>query len=284
MICSGADSVAVDAAEAFFALDDFLRAVESALGEQRGQHAVGGGLAGVKRLAHGAAVLLHAGGLGGGDAQRISQALLVELEQLAGGRACRDAAERAGQVPAAVVVARRRAAAAHARLETDGVGKHEVAPAHRRALGQREQRRQHRRTRVQHDAAHVGVVVIEQVPHLAVGQRRFQQTELEPAPDDRRLRFAADLLQDAEQRVDGAVPAPRQRAARPVEEAAARFAHCRRREVFITRSGKMAAQRFGQRDGIGIERLVHVVSVLFLFAPDAGFADDFRPARNVDLD
>ena len=56
--------------------------VEAALGQQRRQHAVGRGFAGVERLAHGAAVLLHAGGLRGRDAQRVSQPLRVELEQL----------------------------------------------------------------------------------------------------------------------------------------------------------------------------------------------------------
>ena len=51
------------------------------------------------------------------------------------------------------------------------------APRHRSALGKREQRRKHRRTRVQHHAAHVGVVEIEHVSHLAVGERRVEQPE-----------------------------------------------------------------------------------------------------------
>jgi hypothetical protein len=72
--------VAVDAGEALATLDDLLGAVEAALGEQRREHTVGRRLAGVERLAHGAAVLLHAGGLRRCDPHRVSHALRVELE------------------------------------------------------------------------------------------------------------------------------------------------------------------------------------------------------------
>ena len=71
--------------------------------------------------------------------------------------------------------------------------------ADRRALGQREQRGEHRRTRMQHDAAHVGVVVVEHVAHLAVGERRVEQAELELAPEHGRGGLAGGFLQHAEQ-------------------------------------------------------------------------------------
>ena len=124
--CSGSARVAVDARKALLAFDDLLRRIEAALGEQRRQHAVRGGLAGVQRLAHGAAVLLHAAGLGRGDAHRVGQLLRVEIEQLAAGDAGRDAAERAGEMPAALVMARRGAARAHAGLEARRIGQHEL--------------------------------------------------------------------------------------------------------------------------------------------------------------
>ena len=81
----------------------------------------------MERLAHGAAVLLHAAGLRRGDAHRIGQPLRVEAEQLAAGDARRDAAERAGEMPAALVMARRGAAGAHAGLEAGRIGQHEFA-------------------------------------------------------------------------------------------------------------------------------------------------------------
>ena len=133
-------------------------------------------------------------------------------------------AERAGEMPAALVMARRGAAGAHAGLEADRIGQHEIGAADRRALGEREQRGEHRRARVQHHAAHVGVVVVEHVAHLAVGERRVEQAELELAAEHGRLRLAGGFLQHAEQRRDGAVAGARQRAADPVEHAAPRLA------------------------------------------------------------
>ena len=126
--------IAVDASEALFALDDFLCAVESALGEQCRQHAVGRGLAGVKRLAHRAAILLHACSLGRCDAHRVGQPLPSEIEQPAAGDTCGNGSERARQMPTALVMTRRGAAAAHAGFETHRIGQHEVRACHRRAL------------------------------------------------------------------------------------------------------------------------------------------------------
>jgi len=136
--------IAVDAAEPLLAFDDLLRTVEPALGQQRRQHAVRGGLPGVERLAHGAAVLLHATGLRCGDAQAKGEPLRIEAEELAGGGAGRDGAERAGQMPAALVMAGRGAPAAHAGLEARRIGTGERAAVDGVALCQRKQRRKDR--------------------------------------------------------------------------------------------------------------------------------------------
>ena len=48
---------------------------------------------------------------------------------------------------------------------------------------------------MQHHAAHVGVVEIEHVAHLAVGERRIGEAELELAAEHRRLRLRIQRLQ-----------------------------------------------------------------------------------------
>jgi len=48
---------------------------------------------------------------------------------------------------------------------------------------------------MQHHAAHMGVVEIEQVAHLAVGERRIEKPELEAAAEHGRLRAPAGFLQ-----------------------------------------------------------------------------------------
>ena len=130
--------------------------------------------------------------------------------------------------------------------------------ADRRALGEREQRGQHRRARVQHHAAHVGVVVVEHVAHLAVGERRVEQAELELAAEHGRLRLADGLLQHAEQRrrsVRGRLPA----SAQPIQSSRPRRAsRCAAvGQIAESRRGQMRAQRLGQRDRVGLEVLVH---------------------------
>ena len=47
---------------------------------------------------------------------------------------------------------------------------------------------------MQYDAAHMGVVEIEHVAHLAVGKRRIKAPEPEVMSDHRRLRAAANHL------------------------------------------------------------------------------------------
>ena len=110
---------------------------------------------------------------------------------------------------------------------------------------------------MQHDAAHVGVVEIQHMPHLAVGKRRIEPTELEATAEHGRLRRAAGLLQHREERVDRLVPAAGERAADPIEHAAPGFAPRRGRKIGKPRRREMPAQGLGQRHGIGVEVLIH---------------------------
>ena len=112
---------------------------------------------------------------------------------------------------------------------------------------------------MQHDAAHVRVVIVEQMSHLPVGERGVEKPELEIACKDGGLRFAASLLQNTEQFIDGGVLATGERAAYPVEHAPSRFADGPGREVVVLRPGQMATERFRESRGVGVERLVHGV-------------------------
>ena len=192
--------IAVDAREAALAFDDLLGAVEALLRQQPGEQPVRRRAAGMERLAHGAAVLLHPGRLRGGDAERMRHLLRVEPEQLRRSRTGGDGAERAGEMPAAVVMAGRRLPDAHAGLEARRIRTGERAAVdhaavNAAALGQREQRREDRRRRMQHDAAHMGVVEVEHVAHLAVGERCLGQAELQLVAEHRRLRLRVQHLQ-----------------------------------------------------------------------------------------
>ena len=111
---------------------------------------------------------------------------------------------------------------------------------------------------MQHDAAHVRIVVIEHVSHLAVGQRRIGKAEPQFAAEDGGLRFAGNLLQHRQQRGDGFVPAAGERAADPIEHAAARLVLRRSAEIAELRRRQIAAQRLGQRFRFGGEVLIHI--------------------------
>ena len=178
-----------------------------------------------ERFAHGAAVLLHAAGLRGGDAERVSHLLRVEAEEPPGGGARCDRAERAGEMPAARMMSGRRLADAHAGLESGGISADEIAAAIAAALDQREQGSEDGSARVQHDTAHMGVVIVEHMPHLAVGGCGLDEPELELAAENGGLRLAADRLQHREQLADGRMRAAGQGAADPIEHAAAAFMH-----------------------------------------------------------
>ena len=184
-------------------------------------------------------------------------------------------------MPAAFVMARRSAPRTHAGLEADRVSQHEIGAAHGLALGQRKQRGEHRRARMQHHAAHMGVVVVEHVAHLAVGERRVEQTELQAAAEHGRLRLARNLLQHRKQRGDGLMPAAGERAADPIEHAAPRLADRGRGNVLEPRRRQMAAQRFRQRFCVGFEVLVHggaLPSALYDKAPDAALPETYIKA------
>ena len=162
-----------------------------------------------------------------------------------------------GKMPAALVVAWRRPAGAHARLEAHRIGEHQVGAADRLALGEREERGENRRARMEHDAAHVGVVEIEDVPHLAVGERRIEIAEPLVAAEHARLRSPARLLEHGDELRDRRMAAAGERAADPVEHAAAGFVPGGRREVVEACIGEVGAQRLGERHRIGREILVH---------------------------
>jgi hypothetical protein len=253
----GLRDVAVNARKALAALDDLLGAVETALRKKRREHAVCRRLPRMERFAGGTAVLLHAAGLGRGDAHRVGEPLAVEPDELAGGDAGRDAAERPREVPAAFVVARRRPTGAHRRLESHRIGEHEVGAAHRLALGKRKERGENRRARMEHDAAHVGVVEVEDVPHLAVGERRIKEAEAKVAAEHAGLRAPACLLEHGDELRNGGMTAAGKRTADPVEHAAAGFVPGGFREVVEACVGEVGAQALGERHRTGREVLVH---------------------------
>ena len=125
---------------------------------------------------------------------------------------------------------------AHAGLEACRIGADDIAPADAAKLDQRQQRREHRPAGVKHDAAHVGVVIVEHVAHLAVGERRLHQAELALAAQHRRLRLTADRGEHSEELVDGRVSAAGQRATEPVDQPAARLVHGALRKVLETKA------------------------------------------------
>ena len=107
----------------------------------------------------------------------MGERLGVEAQQPAAGGTRGDRAERPGQVPAAIVMGGCPLAGPHAGFETAHIGADQFAPgdAGTLALAQREQRGEQRRTGMQDDAAHMRVVEIEDMAHLAIGQRRVEQ-------------------------------------------------------------------------------------------------------------
>ena len=105
---------------------------------------------------------------------------------------------------------------------------------------------------MEHDAAHVGVVEIEDVAHLAVGERRIEEAEPQvAAAEHARLRSPARLLEHGDELGDRRMGAAGQRAADPVEHAAAGFVPRGIREVVETCIGEVRAQRLGERHRIG---------------------------------
>src|SRR6266446_5345371 len=103
----------------------------------------------------------------------------------------------------------------------------------------------------------MGIVEIKHVAHLAVGERRIEPPEFEASAKHGRLRPAAGLLQYANERIDGLVPAAGEHAANPVEHAATGLTLRRRRQIGKLRRREMGAEGLGERYGDGIEVLVH---------------------------
>jgi hypothetical protein len=229
--------VAVDAREAALALDDLLRTVEALLRQQCGKQAVRRGAAGMERFGHGAAVLLHAARLRCRNAKRVRHSLRIKTEQASARRAGGNGAECAGEMPAAVMMAGRCLPDPHARFEASGIGGDQrtavdLGAIDPPALGKRKQRREDRRRGMQHDAAHMGVVEIEHVPHLSIDERGFGQAELQPVRKHGRVRLCVQRRQHRQQFSDGRMAAAGERATDPVEHAAARFVHGRFGHIF----------------------------------------------------
>src|SRR5262249_27235993 len=108
-----------------------------------------------------------------------------------------------------------------------------------------------------HDAAHVGVVEVEQVPHLPVGERSIEQAEPQRAAEHGCLPPSAGLLQDGDKHVDRRVAAGRQRAADPVEHARPARLPPPRGKIVRAHGGEIRAQRLGERHRVGLEVLLH---------------------------
>ena len=96
---------------------------------------------------------------------------------------------------------------------------------------------------MQHHAAHMGVVEVQHVTHLAVGERRIEQAELELAPEHGCRGLPEVFLQHAEQCRDGAVPEPA--SAHPIQSStprrASRFAAAEVAELVRRRDARTAS-------------------------------------------
>ncbi len=110
---------------------------------------------------------------------------------------------------------------------------------------------------MEHHATHVGVVEIEDVSHLAVGERRIEIAEPQIAAEHAGLRSPARLLEHGDELRHSGMAAAGERAADPVEHTAAGFVPGSGREVVEACIGKVRAQRLGERHRIGREVLVH---------------------------
>ena len=126
--------------KAFAPFNDFSRAVKAFASQQRCQQTVVGGFTGMKRLGHGAAVLLQAGRLRGRNAQRVIGLAAIEPEQAGACDAGRQGAQRAGEVPARVMVTGRSFADAHTGFKAQGVSHHQVLAGARHQRSRRKKR------------------------------------------------------------------------------------------------------------------------------------------------
>ena len=144
---------------------------ETFAGQQRRHHAGAGCTTRVKWLGHGAELFAHADRLRGGNAQRHSGLLCVQLEQAGAGGRRAQRTGGAGDVPAAVIVLRVHGvadAAGHVDAQHQRV--YAFAPAGADVLSQRHDGRSHRAGRV-NDGFQVGVVKVKGMRGDAVEQR-----------------------------------------------------------------------------------------------------------------
>ena len=227
---------------AFAAFDDFCRAVKAFTRQQCCQQTVVGGLARMERLGHGAAVLLQAGRLRGRDAQAVIGLAAVEPQQSRSGNAGRQRAQRAGQMPARIVMAGRGLADANSRLKAEGISHHQVRPGAGHQGGRRKERRQHGRAGVQDHAVHVRVIKVEHVTHLPVHQGRFQNAHFLRMPDHLGFGQTARSLQRRLQARNGVGVTASQRATEPVEQAALALMADTLRQLFVLKAGREVAK------------------------------------------
>jgi hypothetical protein len=132
--------------------------------------------------------------------------------------------------------------------------------------------------------APISGLILDQIHWLGLSSWRWLLILEAPKPevpsDNRRLRPAARLLQHVEELGDGRMRRAGERAADPIEHAAAGLAQRSRREIGKPRRREVPAQRLGQGHGIGIEVLVHYVS-LWNCSPDGGTALRGRSIRGL---
>ena len=163
--------------EAARSLDSAVAAREALARQQRREIAALGGAPGMKGLAHGAEHLAQTCSLGRGEPERPHHVPARQVEELADRGRRSEHARSAGDVPARFVVRGvHRVSHAGFGLEPEDEREQEVTACHGLGAGIREQRRGHRRGRVDVILGR-GVVVIVYVRADAVEQRGVQRVQ-----------------------------------------------------------------------------------------------------------
>ena len=220
--------------EALHAGDRLGRALEPLLGEQRRPQAVARGIADADALGRPAQAFAQARRLRGRVAERPDHAPLVEPDQLAGGGGGAEHAAARGDVPALGVVAGRDGAADPAlQLDAEQEGEQQVGPGHAPQLCQRQQRRRHRRGRMDH-GRQVGVAEIEHVGAGRIQEGRAQRIDALSAADDGRLSAVGEFGERLQRQLDRAGAAARQRDREEIQQRALGFMPDRLRHVVPT--------------------------------------------------
>lgn len=100
---------------------------------------------------------------------------------------------------------------------------------------------------MQYGAAKMRVVVIEDVAHVAIGGGGIERSELQVAAKHRGDGFAADFIQNQQQRFQCRMGGACKRAAYPVKHAAPRRVHDGRRQIVILEARQERTELFGRR-------------------------------------